>query len=166
MLHCTCQLFLVFIQPSLSVFIQPLMSVSIQPSLYEDISSWPTVFAGLLCSALSLNPTLCFSTQISISVSYLSLISYPTLLSFTLSYFWTYKIVSSYNLNFLNLTPVSKKRTRISSSPGLSAATDNVVPNNAGDNIPIGQLNGDTIDSFKCLLDHINVAPNEKTQVP
>ena len=48
----------------------------------------------------------------------------------------------------------------------MAPAADDAVPDNAGDNVPIGQLNGDTLDSIKRLLDHLKVAPNEKTKVP
>ena len=48
----------------------------------------------------------------------------------------------------------------------MAPAADDAVPDNAGDNVPIGQLNGDTLDSIKRLLDHLKIAPNEKTKVP
>ena len=48
----------------------------------------------------------------------------------------------------------------------MAPAVDDAVPDNSGNSVPIEQLNTDTLDSFKRLLDHLKVAPNEKTKVP
>ena len=48
----------------------------------------------------------------------------------------------------------------------MAPAVDDAVPDNSGNSVPIEQLNTDTLDSFKRLMDHLNVAPNEKTKVP